>query len=325
MKKLKTYFLLMVASFIATPLLAGIITVAPGEDIRAAYNQAASGDTIFIPSGEYRISGHIELTKDIALIGDPTNIPVVYFTNFVPGNRENTLVLENLHLIFERKYLIYGANNKECDMKEIVLRKCVVNLNGEVGSSVILNRSTGGNNRIGRILIDGCVIYNAQSASHGLINISKESTVQISSIQLKNSTFTDFARGVMIVNAPMNDLKVDVENCTFYNMNTSENPGAIFHFSEGNTEIKIKRSVFHLAGTSPKLIDAGSGGIVTVTDSYAAKAQSKIRNPYGLKILKGDARTVFASPDNDPLDGCTSFRLIDKAIADLQIGDPRWK
>jgi len=325
MKKIKAYFISVLPFFMAMPLYADVVTVAPGENISATLHKMSANDTLFLQPGEYKISGHIEITKDIVMTGDAENMPVINMTNFVPGEGGNSLTLENLHLIFERKYLVYGANDKACDMKEIVLRNCIINLNGEVGSSVILNRSVSGNNRIGKIQIENCVVYNAHAASHGLINISKESTIKISSILLKNSTFSDFSRGVMIINAPMDNLSIEVENCTFYTMNTSENPGAIFHVNQGNTEIKIKKSIFHMAGASPKLVDAGSGGIVTVSDSYAVKAPSKIRNPYGLKLLKGDVRTVFASPDNDPLDSCTSYRIIDKTISGDGIGDPRWK
>jgi len=325
MKSLKFYFLSIWVFFMATSLSAEVIKVNAGDDIRLAIRKATADDIIYLEPGEHKIPGQIDLNKDITMTGDPENMPVVYFANFIPSGGGQKLTLENLHIIFERKYLIYSANDKECDIKDIIIRNCVINLNGEVGSSVILNRSTAKNNRIGNILIDNCIVYNAQSASHGLINVNKESTVQIASVTIKNSTFSDFMRGVIIVGAPMDNLKIDISNCTFYNINTSENPGAIIHAREGNTEIKVDKSLFHLAGSSPKLIDAGSGGIVSVTASYAVKAQPKVRNPYGLKTLKGDARTVFASPDNDPLDGCTSFRVIDKEISGSGIGDPRWK
>lgn len=146
-----------------------------------------------------------------------------------------------------------------------------------------------------------------------MVNIGKESTVQLSSITLRNSTFADFVRGAVIVSAPMQDLKIDVENCTFYDINTSRT-AAPFSTRPDTSPC-----------ASPKFVDAGSGGRVEVVDSYRTDAQPRVRNPYGLKTLSGDARATFASATDDPLDGCTSYRIVDPALQEKGIGDPRWR
>lgn len=325
MNKINFLLLTVFGAALASGVQAGIIEVESGGDIRAALRKASAADTVLLKAGEYTIPSQIEQTKDIVLMGEKGAMPVVNFTNFVLGTEARRLVLDGLHIIYNRKYLIYNANEKEVDIDRIAVRNCIVNLNGENGASLILNRATGVKNRIGNIEIDNCIVYNGQAPSHGVVNVGKESTVQIASIRFANSTFADFVRGAVIVSAPMDELRIEAENCTFYNVNTSENSAALFHANAGNTEIAITRCIFHLPGASPKFIDAGAGGIVKVTDSYRVKVQPKVRNPYGLLTTKGDERSVFASPANDPLDGCTSFRIVDTELTGKNIGDPRWK
>ena len=72
-----------------------------------------------------------------------------------------------------------------------------------------------------------------------MVNVGKESTAQIGSIRLTNSTFADFVRGVIIVSTRMNDLKIRVNACTFYNVNTSENSAGVFHANLGRSLIHI--------------------------------------------------------------------------------------
>lgn len=313
MKKLKFLALSLLGLFALNAASARIVEVAPGDDLRSALKQASAADTLLLKSGEYALSTQIVQTHDIVLLGEEGEKPVVHFTNFVLGTGARRLVLGNLHIIYDRKYLVYNAGESEVDIDEITLRGCIVNLNGENGASLVLNRSTAAKNRIGRITIDDCIVYNSHAPSHGVVNIGKESTVQLSSITLRNSIFADFVRGAVIVSAPMQDLKIDVENCTFYDINTSENSGAIFH-AAGHVSMRIARSIFHLPGASPKFVDAGSGGRVEVVDSYRTDAQPRVRNPYGLKTLSGDARATFASATDDPLDGCTSYRIVDPAL-----------
>lgn len=221
MKKLKFLALPLLGLFALNAASARIVEVAPGDDLRSALKQASAADTLLLKSGEYALSTQIVQTHDIVLLGEEGEKPVVHFTNFVLGTGARRLVLGNLHIIYDRKYLVYNAGESEVDIDEITLSGCIVNLNGENGASLVLNRSTAAKNRIGRITIDDCIVYNSHAPSHGVVNIGKESTVQLSSITLRNSTFTDFVRGAVIVSAPMQDLKIDVENCTFYDINTS--------------------------------------------------------------------------------------------------------
>ena len=189
-------------------------------DIKAALRKASEADTVLLKAGEYTLPSQIEQTKDIVLMGESGKMPVVNFTNFVLGTGADKLVLEGLHIIYNRKYLVYNASEKDVEIDLIAIRNCIVNLNGENGASLILNRSTGAKNRIGRIEIDNSIVYNGQAPSHGVVNVGKESTAQVGSIRLTNSTFADFVRGVIIVSARMDDLKIGVDACTFYNVNT---------------------------------------------------------------------------------------------------------
>ena len=325
MKNLKNLTLLLLGLFVLDAASARIVEVVPGGDLRGEFKKAAATDTLLLKAGEYVLPTQIVQTHDIVLLGEEGEKPVVHFTNFVLGTGARCLVLGNLHIIYDRKYLVYNAGESEVDIDEITLRDCIVNLNGENGASLVLNRSTASKNRIGRITIDDCIVYNSQAPSHGVVNIGKESTVQLSSITLRNSTFVDFVRGAVIVGAPMDDLKIDVENSTFYDINTSENSAAVFHAAAGHVSMRIARCIFHLAGASPKFADAGPGDRVEVVDSYCTAEQQRIRNPYGLKKLSGDARATFASATDDPLDGCTSFRITDAGLTEKGIGDPRWQ
>lgn len=214
MKKLKFLALPLLGLFALNAASARIVEVAPGDDLRSALKQASAADTLLLKSGEYALSTQIVQTHDIVLLGEEGEKPVVHFTNFVLRTGARRLVLGNLHIIYDRKYLVYNAGESEVDIDEITLRGCIVNLNGENGASLVLNRSTAAKNRIGRITIDDCIVYNSHAPSHGVVNIGKESTVQLSSITLRNSTFADFVRGAVIVSAPTQDLKIDVENCT---------------------------------------------------------------------------------------------------------------
>lgn len=298
--------------------------VLPGDDLRTAIRRAGPADTVSVESGRYTLTTQIEQQHDIVVIGDAADRPVVHFTNFVLGTGAKKLVLENLHIIYDRKYLVYAANEKEVDIDDIVIRNCVIDLGAE-GASVILDRSTATVNRIGNILIEDCIVFHAHGASHGLVNIGKESTAQVSGITLRNSTFADFARGAVICSATMDDLTIKVDRCTFYNINTSDNTGAIFHAAQGNIEVTVERSVFDFAAASPKFIDAGSGGIVNIRESYRTKPKVRVRNQYKLQPAGGDAAFVFLAPGNDPTADGVSFAVKDPALTGKAVGDPRWK
>lgn len=324
MKRVKTLLFTALVLFSLNSSIAAVIEVSAGGNIAAAIRKATAADTVYLHSGNYTMTGVVTILKDVVLMGDAENKPVIQFTTLKLTDKAKTVVLENLHIVSNRKYIVYNANEDVVDIDDIIIKNCVIDLNGGVGSSVMLNRSAAETNRMKNIVFDNCIVYNGQAQAHGLILVSRESSAQISNITLKGSTFTDFARGVMFVGSPMDNLIINIDNCTTYNVNKTENTGAIFNADQGNTEFIINKCIFDIPGRSPKLIEAGSGGIVAVADCYRTDAQPKLRNLYSTKTLEGDAKTVFAAPANDPTAPATSFEIIDAQISDKGIGDLRW-
>lgn len=109
MKKLKFLALPLLGLFALNAASARIVEVAPGDDLRSALKQASAADTLLLKSGEYALSTQIVQTHDIVLLGEEGEKPVVHFTNFVLGTGARRLVLGNLHIIYDRKYLVYNA------------------------------------------------------------------------------------------------------------------------------------------------------------------------------------------------------------------------
>ena len=134
MKKIKFLILAVLGTALASGAKAGIIEVESGGDIRAALRKASEADTVLLKAGEYTLPSQIEQTKDIVLMGESGKMPVVNFTNFVLGTGADKLVLDGIHIIYNRKYLVYNANEKDVEIGLIAVRNCIVNLNGENGA-----------------------------------------------------------------------------------------------------------------------------------------------------------------------------------------------
>ena len=307
-------------------VFAAKIEVNAGEDIAAALRKATQADTILLKSGTHTLKSKIFANKSIVLMGDPASETTLDFTTIALTTTGKRVVLENLNLVAQRKYLIYNDGENEVDVDEVLFKNCTINLNERIGMCVMLNRSTQAKNKIKSMVFDNCVIFDANNSSHGLINIPKDSSLEIGEIVVTNSTLVDFTRGVILVNKPSADLTVRVENVTLYNVNISENAGGIFHFMGGDVDFQMKNSIYHIPGDSPKLVDVGKQGSASVVNSYRTNEQSRLRNQYQTTSLSKEADDVFKAPGNNPAGGDVDFKIVDKSVkgGSAIVGDGRW-
>ncbi len=300
-----------------------VIRVSEGQDLRSAMKKTSPADTLVVGAGEYNMVSTFTLSGDLVIMGAPGEKPVVHCTGFNVGTKASKLVLEGLHIVYDRKYLVYAADTTPVNIDLIAVRDCIVDQN-QNGGSIVLNRSAMKENRIGKIEIDNCVVFNAIQGSHGVLNVTTESTVEIGSLTMTNSTFADFNRGAVIISKPMAEMKITVSNCTFYNLNHSDNSGGIFRVDKGKVDISVSKSIFNFGGESPKFIVVSGSGKATVTDSYRTTEQRRVIGELGLQPASGTAAQVFKAPGNDPTADGVSFQIIDPKLAGQKIGDPRW-
>ncbi len=326
MKNFKTIIICAAAALVCSVAAAKTIKVADGEDLRAKARKALAGDTVKVEKGSYVLTSALPLAGDLVITADPKARPTVNLTNILVGTAAKSLVIENIDIVFERKYLFYltGAED-QCSIENITLRNCTINFNG-VGASIIGNRSTAATNVIGNFTIDNCVVFGPTLPSHGVLNVGSESTLEMKSLTLTNSTFSNFDRGVVICSKPMDGFKLTVGNCTFYKMNTSDNTAGLFRVDKGSVDAQITKSVFSFTGEATKFLVVGAvdGGKGTVTDSFRTAEQKRVVGELGLQTASGKADEVFTAPGDNPTAAGVSFKIKDAKFAGQKIGDPRW-
>ncbi len=210
---------------------ATIRKVKPGDNLYSIIRKSTAADTIMIDGGEYVIDKTIVLTNDLVIIGMPGSKPVINWGVVAIGSKTKNVVFDNLKIVLDRKYFLQIDGEKDIDIDNIIFRNCIVDLNA-VGSTLLANNATGTKNRLGNYTIENSIVYNVTVPSHAILNFSVENQPQLEHISLTNSTFSNFSRGGLMISKQLaGKLSIDVSNCTFYNMNTSNNNSGIFRCS----------------------------------------------------------------------------------------------
>ncbi|NDV78197.1 DUF5123 domain-containing protein [Dysgonomonas sp. 511] len=322
---MKYYKLLLLFTVItvAGNVGATIKTVKSGDNLYSVLRKSVATDTIMIEGGEYTVDKTITLANDLVIIGVPGSKPVINLGVVTVGPKTKNIVFDNLKIVLDRKYFLQITGEKDIDIENITIRNCVVDLNA-VGATLLTNNATGAKNRIGNYIIQNSIVYNITVPSHGILNFSTENEPQIDRMSLTNSTFSNFSRGLMFCKKLVGKLAVDVSNCTFYNINTSNNNSGVFRCSLGEVDINISKSIFHFAGDATKFIVISKESKAVVTDSYRTSEIATLTNSRGLKNAGVTAAALFESPNDNPTATDCSFAPKDTNLSDMGIGDPRW-
>lgn len=297
--------------------------VKPGDNLYSILRKSAAKDTILLQSGQYKIDKTITLANNLVIIGDSESKPVITWGTITVDSSTKDIVLENLKIILDRKYFIQITGNKDIDLDNIIFRNCIIDLN-TVGATLLMNNATGSKNRLANYTIENSMVHNVMVPSHGLLNFTTDNHPRVDHISLINSTFSNFSRGLMFCKQLVSQSSVNVSNCTFYNINTSNNNSGIFRCSVGQVDINVEKSIFHFSGDKTKFIVLGEEGKAKVIDSYRTSELTTIVSSRGLRITQSTANDLFESPNDTPCVQSCSFFIKDKSLSDLHIGDPRW-
>ncbi|MPN22271.1 hypothetical protein SDC9_169654 [bioreactor metagenome] len=113
-------------------------------------------------------------------------------------------------------------------------------------------------------------------------------------------------------------------------MNQSNNT-VIYASKTTNATINIKNSVFHFGSTGFKFIDHTTSSVINIENSYFFKGQtplynnSEVSGNMGMIEYPGTPSDLFVSPDVNPVNTGTSFKIKDASMTNKNIGDLRWK
>lgn len=106
----------------------------------------------------------------------------------------------------------------------------------------------------------------------------------------------------MAANAAMKT-RIEIERCTFYDINRSDNKAGTIRLSNATADIQITKSVFTFAGPASRFIIAGPGSKVAVENSWATGELASIPGARGLKMLPAKASEAYEAPARNPARG----------------------
>lgn len=321
---MKKLFVYCVCSLLCLSAGAAVKRVSGADDLRRAIRTLGEGDTLVLAAGRYAVEGSLPLKRSTVIVGEAGARPEVTISQFVLGVGARHLVFENLALMLGGKVLVGTHAQGEVDIDLIALDNCSVNLGGADGAGLVNSRSANATkNRIGEIRVNDCVVFNGGFPQHFVFAAASTSLTAVERLTLKNSTFACLARGIAVSNAPMLS-QIVVDRCTFYDINSSDNPAGVIRLSNARADIRITNTVFGFAGPKTRFVMVGTGSKVVVENSCGVGGPVPMPGAHGLKHVAATPAEVFRKPGDNPLAEGVSFRVQGESAAGLAIGDPRW-
>lgn len=296
--------------------------IAAGDDLGRAVRTLRDNDTLVVAAGNYVIEGTLPVKRSTVIVGEAGVRPRISVGSFRIGTGARHLVLRGLDLTLGTKYLVHTPSEGSVAIDLIAVEACTVDLGGDTGAGLVGSGTAGTVcNRIGEIRVEDCVVFNGGFPQHFVYSAASTSQTEVGKIRLADSTFADMARGIAVTNAAIRTL-VEIERCTFYDINRTNNNAGTIRMSNATADIRITESVFTFAGPSSRFIIAGSGSTIAVGNSWATGELASIPGAHGLKLLPEKACEAYEAPGRNPLAEGVSLRLRNGTAPGA--GDPRW-
>lgn len=311
-------------------------------DLREIIVDPTRPETLFLVPGNYRFTSTAStgiVDKNLVLIAEDPNTTVVTMEkNLLLQGTFDRILFKNITFECD-SYLMQGtvtAANRQFDIDEVRIENCVVNLAANLATSstiiTIQARTAGYDARIGK-----CVFENVTTYSHSgntqftYIQVGAAETHMVfDNISLKNCTSTHTARGIISIGQVNEPIDMNIENCTFYNINIARNT-VIYAAKSEKVRIGISNSIFHFGGTGYKLIDyVFNRATINIKNSYFFKDQTPLFNNalaednMNMMEYNGTPEDLFVSPNINPVATGASFKIKDSDMATKNVGDARW-
>lgn len=318
-------------------LPAGTIEVPAGADLATYLDMAneATGASVLAltPGGQYELPDSYQIRKDITLICEGTEKPLIRIKQLNIAGSVGTVRFENLNITGALSDGTYGdyfiklVANTEANgdkgfdyMEELILRDVEIH---DFTRSVVRHEAKGGG--YGKLTVEKALIYNFGEAGqrYALFHMGDDSKVNV--YDIKQSTFYNFMFGVIQQqkSAQQNYSElVNIENCTFNNYG-SDTYFANFKGHDGGI-FNLKNCIF-----GKVIAPAKFKGIYGVKSSTAVGFTLNVSasfhtSDYGTasNAIKGLVAVDKSSEDffEDAANG--NFRVTDNAYA--ASGDSRW-
>ncbi len=289
-----------------------------GDDLTSLLDEAKEGDSFILVSGEFNIENYV-LTKSVKIAGlKPSSKPIIN-GRFTVASKVASLTLSNI--IFDGKKTIDN----------------ILELTDEKGNLDALN-------------IDGCeirnmtkhIIYNNKKGTFGTITINNSIIDGIAndagdgfdlrggaltSLTVSNTTISNGIRSLVRCQVAAN---VTFENCTFYNICTTDdsNNTGLFRVEKSGSKLIIYNClVVNIGLANPTNANSGTWG-----RADKLKADEDIKNIFYFNspnLWSNSHKTDFTSfaieadPGfKDAVNG--DFTISNEDMIDKKIGDPRW-
>ncbi|WP_462354437.1 hypothetical protein [Alistipes timonensis] len=321
---MKNLFITCICALLALPAGAATRRIAGGDDLGRAVRTLKDNDTLVVAAGSYVVEGTLPVKRNTVIVGEAGTRPRIAVGSFRIGTGAQHLVLRGLDLTLGTKYLVDTPSEGSVEIELVAIERCTVDLGGDTGAGLVGSRTSGtARNRIGEIRVEDCVVFNGGFPQHFVYSAASTSQTAVEKIRLGDSTFADMARGAVAANAAMKT-RIEIERCTFYDINRSDNKAGTIRLSNATADIQITKSVFTFAGPASRFIIAGPGSKVAVENSWATGELTSIPGARGLKMLPAKASEAYEAPARNPLAEGVSLRLRENKAPGSEIGDPRW-
>ena len=303
--------------------LAGVRTVNPGDDLYRAIKKASASDTLYLAPGNHALESAVRLDKQVTLIGSEVGNTSLQVYVFRLGEKAGSFGLKNLNITLTGRYLIDTQDDTDLDVASISFDGCCIDLGGETGACLINSRTAGVEvNRIGEIRLENTIVVNGGYPRHFLYTGAGESSTTVDRFLISDCTFAGMSRGLIFSAAKMNT-SVEIDNCTFFAINKSDNNSGFIRLANAEADVKISDSVFNFAGPNTKFIVTGNKE-AEISNSYFAGEYPEFLLSYGMKNM-GEANDVFKKPSENLDNARTSFHIKIVVPGGGELGDPRWK
>lgn len=297
------------------------VTVTALDDLAAAIDAAAEGDTLVLAEGEYEV-GEIQVSKSVTIEGQKINNMPIIFGRFTFGSAISS---------FTVRYLDIRSD----------------------GSSSQAFNTYAPDANIGKLMVDGCeisgysnnIMYNQSFGTYGDITIMNSYIHDIeggggdgfdfrggtvNSLTVQNTTISNGIRTLLRMQVPAD---VVFSNNTFYKvciLDNSNNRG-FFRMSGGGGSLKVNNCLFVETG-----VVASSDGTFLGNWSRAGDISEEVSTNYSknyyfdvIGLFEGeytDPAQVDATEADpgfeDPENG--DFTITNQILIDDAVGDSRW-
>ena len=329
----------------------------PGDDLAAIISAPdRQYETVYLVAGEYTVTADavIPIARNLELYSDdPARTTITMTKNFQPEGTLERIVLRNLRIECPT-YLMQARS--DYDIALLRIDNCIVDLNsGATGASTLFNTTKG--TATGQMLhqyevVNSIVFSNAGQTQNIVYGSASGSIGEFEKIVMRNSTFSNCARGLIYVtNTADCAYEVVIDNCTLYNVGAAGSNALIDIRMAGTTnasrrKIALRNSVMWFGGTKGYQILRFAG---SKEGQYVPKEQIDCSNfwyfasqtpTFGSSVYNiadrmtaydGAPAGLWQNPMADPSAAGASFRIKDPAVRAAQennettLGDPRWE